>query len=71
MTDEQTRPGGSRAATRPRVLLVAGAVSALAVATVVALPGTSGAATTLGASAAAKGRYFGGALARGHLSEAQ
>jgi endo-1,4-beta-xylanase len=70
MTDEQTRPGGSRAATQLRVLLLAGAVSALAVATVVALPGTSGAATTLGASAAAKGRYFGVALARGHLSEA-
>ncbi|MER5274912.1 endo-1,4-beta-xylanase [Streptomyces sp. NPDC002809] len=42
---------------------------ALAAAGVLSLAGTAEAATTLGASAAAKGRYFGTAVAANHLGE--
>ncbi|MFJ6194975.1 endo-1,4-beta-xylanase [Micromonospora sp. NPDC092111] len=61
------------AATWPRLkrpALVVAAVGLLFAAGVVALPGTAGAATTLGASAAARdGRFFGTAVAAGKLSD--
>ncbi|WP_048583793.1 hypothetical protein [Streptomyces viridochromogenes] len=42
----------------------------LATAAVTALAGTAQAASTLGAAAAEKGRYFGAAVAANHLGEA-
>ncbi len=47
-----------------------GVVIAMAAAGLVALAGTAGAATTLGASAAERGRYFGAAVAANRLGEA-
>ena len=49
---------------------VAGAVAALTVATGLLWPGTAGAASTLGASAAEHGRYFGTAISAGKLGDA-
>ncbi len=45
------------------------AVAAVAVVGLTALPSTASAATTLGAAAAEKGRYFGAAVAANHLGE--
>ncbi|MBO0916840.1 endo-1,4-beta-xylanase [Streptomyces laculatispora] len=66
-------PGGEPArrtlrsrARRAFALATAGVLTA---AGVLSLAGTADAATTLGASAAAKGRYFGTAVAAGHLGE--
>ncbi len=52
-----------------RVLLLSGAVASVVVAASVAVIGTAEAASTLGASAAAKGRYFGAAIAAGRLGD--
>ncbi len=49
---------------------LAGAVAALTVATSLLWPGTAGAASTLGASAAEHGRYFGTAISAGKLGDA-
>jgi endo-1,4-beta-xylanase len=48
----------------------AGAVAALTIAAGLLWAGTAGAATTLGASAAEHGRYFGTAVSTGHLGDA-
>jgi endo-1,4-beta-xylanase len=48
----------------------AGAVAALTVAAGLLWPGTAGAASTLGASAAEHGRYFGTAVSTSHLGDA-
>jgi endo-1,4-beta-xylanase len=64
MTNESLRAVARKAA----VLATAGA---LAVTGVVALSATADAATTLGAAAAARGRYFGAAVSTGHLGESQ
>ncbi|MEU2484247.1 endo-1,4-beta-xylanase [Streptomyces sp. NPDC012617] len=70
----QNPPVGGRTRRRPRArarralsLLTAGV---LAAAGVVALTGTAQAAGALGDAAAAKGRYFGAAVAANHLGEA-
>ena len=58
--------------TRPKVRrasLLAGGVAALTVATSLLWPGVSSAASTLGASAAEHGRWFGTALSTAHLSD--
>ncbi|MFB9506326.1 endo-1,4-beta-xylanase [Streptomyces aurantiacus] len=55
---------------RARKALVIGMASLLAAAGVTALAGTAQAASTLGAAAAEKGRYFGTAVAASHLGEA-
>ncbi|WP_196217987.1 endo-1,4-beta-xylanase [Streptomyces blattellae] len=55
---------------RARRALVLGMASLLAAAGVSALSGTAEAASTLGAAAAEKGRYFGTAVAANHLGEA-
>lgn len=52
-----------------RRALAAGTSAVLAAAGVVAFSGTAHAATTLGAAAAEKGRYFGTAVAANHLGE--
>ncbi|MER5457138.1 endo-1,4-beta-xylanase [Micromonospora sp. NPDC002389] len=62
----------SRAPKRPRRLraaLVLSAVGMLAVAGAVVLPGNASAASTLGASAAERGRYFGTAVAVNRLND--
>ncbi|MGW0506658.1 endo-1,4-beta-xylanase [Micromonospora sp. NPDC003241] len=62
----------SRAPRRPRRLraaLVLSAVGMLAVAGAVVLPGNASAASTLGASAAERGRYFGTAVAVNRLND--
>ncbi|MGB3444849.1 MAG: endo-1,4-beta-xylanase [Actinophytocola sp.] len=56
-----------RATTRKALVLAA--AGAMGLAGVVVLSGTASAATTLGASAAEKGRYFGTAVAANHLGE--
>ncbi|WUL62685.1 endo-1,4-beta-xylanase [Streptomyces sp. NBC_00344] len=48
-----------------------GATGILAAAGVISFSAPASAASTLGASAAAKGRYFGSAVAAGHLGESQ
>ncbi|MFJ2091192.1 endo-1,4-beta-xylanase [Streptomyces sp. NPDC087901] len=63
---EAARPKSLSRARRAGVLATAGV---LAAAGVLSLAGTAEAATTLGASAAAKGRYFGTAVAANHLGE--
>ncbi|MEV6172524.1 endo-1,4-beta-xylanase [Streptomyces sp. NPDC051954] len=55
---------------RARGALVLGMASLLAAAGISALSGTAEAASTLGAAAAEKGRYFGAAVAANHLGEA-
>ena len=52
-----------------RTALALGAVSLAALATVMASTGTASAASTLGASAAEHGRFFGTAIAAGRLSD--
>ncbi len=54
---------------RARSALVLGMAGLLAAAGVTALSGTAEAASTLGAAAAEKGRYFGAAVAANHLGE--
>ncbi|MFC6016798.1 endo-1,4-beta-xylanase [Plantactinospora solaniradicis] len=54
---------------RGRFAVVIGAVAVLASAGAMALPQTASAATTLGASAAERGRFFGTAVAAGRLSD--
>jgi endo-1,4-beta-xylanase len=56
---------------RARRALGAGLAGLLALTGVTALAGTADAATTLASAAAAKGRYFGTAVAANHLGEAQ
>lgn len=56
---------------RVRKALALGTAGVLAAAGVLSLAGSANAASTLGASAAAKGRYFGAAVAANHLGEAQ
>ena len=46
------------------------AAAGLTVASLVLVPGTAGAASTLGAAAAQSGRYFGAAISTSHLGEA-
>ncbi|TDV44753.1 endo-1,4-beta-xylanase [Actinophytocola oryzae] len=58
-----------RAVARKAAVFVA--AGAMAASGAVALAGTADAATTLGAAAAARGRYFGAAVAANHLGEAQ
>jgi endo-1,4-beta-xylanase len=53
-----------------RVLLLSAAAAGLVLAASVAVVGTADAATTLGASAAQSGRYFGAAIAAGRLGDA-
>ncbi|TWG12704.1 endo-1,4-beta-xylanase [Actinoplanes teichomyceticus] len=55
---------------RSRSLLLASATAAAVVAAGVAVAGTAEAASTLGASAAQTGRYFGAAIAAGRLGDA-
>ncbi|MEO3743425.1 endo-1,4-beta-xylanase [Plantactinospora sp. B5E13] len=56
-------------AVRARIALVVGALGLLAATAVVTLPGTASAASTLGASAAERGRYFGTAVAANRLND--
>jgi endo-1,4-beta-xylanase len=56
-------------ARRTRTALALGAAALAALTTAVALSGTASAATTLGASAAEHGRYFGTAIAAGRLND--
>ncbi|MBF9129909.1 endo-1,4-beta-xylanase, partial [Plantactinospora sp. S1510] len=60
---------GPRARLRGRFAVVIGAVAVLASAGAMALPNTASAATTLGASAAERGRFFGTAVAAGRLGD--
>ncbi|MET8155848.1 endo-1,4-beta-xylanase, partial [Sphaerisporangium sp. NPDC005289] len=65
-SDGRRRPRGARRA------LIAGALGALGLTTVLIAPGTAGAAeSTLGAAAAQSGRYFGTAIASGKLGDSQ
>jgi endo-1,4-beta-xylanase len=57
--------------TTARKALVLAAAGALAATGTVVLHGTADAASTLGAAAAARGKYFGAAVSQGHLGEAQ
>jgi endo-1,4-beta-xylanase len=61
--------GVHRVRSHARSALVVGAIGAIAAAGLVALSGTASAATTLGASAAERGRYFGTAVAANRLGE--
>ncbi|MFG3137422.1 endo-1,4-beta-xylanase [Streptomyces sp. NPDC048211] len=63
---DAARPRLRSRARKAGVLATAGLLTAAAV---LSLAGTAEAATTLGASAAAKGRYFGTAVAANHLGE--
>ncbi|WP_374119479.1 endo-1,4-beta-xylanase [Streptomyces sp. RKAG290] len=63
---EPVRPPLRSRSRRAFTLVTAGLLTA---AGVLSLAGTADAATTLGASAAAKGRYFGAAVAANHLGE--
>ncbi|MEU4402033.1 endo-1,4-beta-xylanase [Micromonospora orduensis] len=58
-----------RAGSRARTAAVLAAAGLLAVTAAAFLPGTASAGTTLGASAAEKGRYFGTAVAASRLSD--
>ncbi|MFI7658135.1 endo-1,4-beta-xylanase [Micromonospora parva] len=63
---EDTRP---RFGPRARTAVVLAAAALLAATSAAFLPGTASAGTTLGASAAEKGRYFGTAVAANKLSD--
>src|SRR4051794_15268696 len=54
---------------RRRLLLLSAAAAGVVVAASVAVVGTANAATTLGASAAQSGRYYGAAIAAGKLGD--
>ncbi|GIF22888.1 endo-1,4-beta-xylanase [Actinoplanes tereljensis] len=54
---------------RPRFVVLSAAVAASVLAAGIAMIGTADAASTLGASAAQSGRYFGAAIAAGRLSD--
>jgi endo-1,4-beta-xylanase len=60
---------GRRTRLRGRFAVVIGAVAVLASAGAMALPNTASAATTLGASAAERGRFFGTAVAASRLND--
>ncbi|RCG26585.1 1,4-beta-xylanase [Sphaerisporangium album] len=62
-------PRAGRPFARVRHLVVSGVIGLAGVATALAVPGPADAASTLGASAAQSGRYFGAAVAAGHLSD--
>jgi endo-1,4-beta-xylanase len=62
---------GAPARRRWRAAAVAGVVVAMTATTAVLWQGTSSAASTLGASAAERGRYFGTAIAGGRLNDSQ
>jgi endo-1,4-beta-xylanase len=66
MTEHRNRRASWR---RARIGLVTGAVAAVTATTIMVLPGVSGAASTLGASMAEHGRYFGTALSAGRLGD--
>jgi endo-1,4-beta-xylanase len=71
MTQDPARGGGhAKPRRRLRAGLLAAAAGAVAVGTVALVVPSAGAATTLGASAAATGRYFGTAVAAHKLSDA-
>ena len=70
MTNESARAGGHQTSRiRPRAALLSGAVGLVAAVAVMSVATSAGAATTLGASAAATGRYFGTAVAAYKLSD--
>src|SRR5918997_1083639 len=71
MTHDPARGGGHpKPRRRLRAGLLAAAAGAVAVGTVALVAPSAGAATTLGASAAATGRYFGTAVAANKLGDA-
>ena len=69
MIDDNVR-GRLRMRSLARTALPLGVAAAITAAGLVALSGTASAASTLGASAAERGRYFGAAVAANHLGEA-
>ncbi|MFC7386219.1 1,4-beta-xylanase, partial [Sphaerisporangium rhizosphaerae] len=72
MSTNATPPDGRRRPRGARRALIAGALGALGLTTVLIAPGTAGAAeSTLGAAAAQSGRYFGTAIASGKLGDSQ
>jgi len=72
MTDRPDPTTGSLRRRRAlRALVSLGAVGALAAGVVVVVANNASAATTLGASAAERGRYFGAAVAANKLSDSQ
>jgi endo-1,4-beta-xylanase len=64
-------PGRPPRRSRARKAVALGVAGLLAAAGVVTLSGSASAASTLGAAAAEKGRYFGTAVAASHLGESQ
>jgi endo-1,4-beta-xylanase len=68
MNDHQTASPSRR---RWRAAVVTGVVLAMTATTAILWQGTSSAGTTLGASAAERGRYFGTAIAGGRLGDSQ
>ncbi|MEV0724835.1 endo-1,4-beta-xylanase [Micromonospora purpureochromogenes] len=70
MTHVPVRPDGRPTRARLRATLVAAAAGVAALGTTLALAPGASAATTLGASAAQTGRYFGSAVAANKLSDA-
>jgi endo-1,4-beta-xylanase len=69
-TSPEPGPSGRRGRSSLRNALVVGATLAMAAAgTLTALTGTASAASTLGAAAAEKGRYFGTAIAANRMGE--
>jgi len=70
MTNESARDGGHvTSRIRPRAVLVSIAVGLVAASVTMTFATSAGAATTLGASAAATGRYFGTAVAAYKLTD--
>ncbi|MFI6760820.1 endo-1,4-beta-xylanase [Micromonospora sp. NPDC050417] len=70
MSDNSAHPGQPpRARSWPRLALVLAAAGSLVVGTMIAFTPNASAGTTLGASAAEKGRYFGTAVAANKLSD--
>ncbi|MFY1593588.1 endo-1,4-beta-xylanase [Micromonospora sp. WMMD737] len=69
MTERHPRDTRSRSRSRARAAIVVAAVGLLAATGATVLPGAASAGTTLGASAAERGRYFGAAVAANKLSD--
>ncbi|MEV4123270.1 1,4-beta-xylanase, partial [Micromonospora sp. NPDC049645] len=69
MTERCQGDAQPRTGPRARTAIVLAAAALLATTTAAFLPGAASAGTTLGASAAEKGRYFGTAVAAGRLSD--
>jgi len=65
----QAQGRGHRLRARARTALIIGAVGLASATTIVVITGTASAASTLGASAAEHGRYFGTALSSGKLND--